>query len=70
MFNQCTSFFKMPEISKWDVGNVKYMINMFNCCAFLAYLSDIFKWNVKNVINMHSMFQCFKDVQVYIFYLI
>ena len=43
-----------PDISKWEVGNVKYMGHMFyDCKNFNQYISN---WDVSKVENMTCMF--------------
>ena len=43
-----------PDISEWDVSNVKTMTNMFrDCIAFDSYIGD---WDVSNVTSMWNMF--------------
>ena len=46
----------IPDISKWDTSNVKFMDNMFLHCFNLKSLPDISKWNTSNVKNIMSLF--------------
>jgi len=46
----------LPDISKWDTGNVTSIFGMFDECISLEYLPDISKWDTKNVTNMKIMF--------------
>jgi len=43
-----------PDLSSWNVGNVKDMIWMFEGCR--AFNSDLSSWNVSSVTNMRTMF--------------
>lgn len=45
-----------PDISKWDVSNVKSMERMFHF-AF-EFNQDISGWNVSNVESVYNMFYC------------
>lgn len=52
MFLGCHSF--NGDLSRWDVGNVRYMRCMFlDCKSFNGNLSE---WDVSNVKDMESMF--------------
>ena len=48
--------FEYIDVSKWDVSNANYMIDMFCRCKQLKSVGDISDWNVSNVKNMQSMF--------------
>ena len=48
-----------PDISMWDVSNVKYMRTMF--CGAENFNKDLSQWNVSKVENMRSMFRCCKN---------
>ena len=51
----------IPDISKWDTSNVKYMNHMFLHCFDLKSISDISKWNTSKVINIKGLFtDCYK----------
>ena len=41
IFGMCISLSSLPDISKWDTSNVKYMRNMFCDCRSLLNLPDI-----------------------------
>ena len=45
MFSGCESLISLPDISKWNTGNVKSMENMFSGCKSLISLPDLSKWN-------------------------
>ena len=44
-------------ISKWNIGNVKYMSGLFAGCSKLKELPEILKWNLNNVNNIKGLFQ-------------
>ena len=52
MFRKCTKF--NSDLSKWNVGKVKYMTSMFDECE--NFNSDLSKWNVRNVVGIYGMF--------------
>ena len=56
MFSGCSSLKSLPDISKWETNNIKYMDDLFINCLSLEFLPDISKWNTKNVINMRRLF--------------
>ena len=45
LFLGCESLTSLPDISKWDTSNVRYMNYMFSQCYKLNSLPDISKWN-------------------------
>jgi len=50
MFYNCSSLLFLPDISKWNTNNVKYMDEMFDGCSSLMFLPDISKWDISSVI--------------------
>ena len=56
LFYGCNSLKSLPDISKWNTSNVKYMKSMFWRCNSLISLPDLSKWNTSNVKDMFSMF--------------
>ena len=48
MFFQCESLISLPDISKWNISNVKTMGSMFVKCKSLKSLPDISKWDTSN----------------------
>ena len=52
MFEKCY-ISTFPDISKWDISNVRNLSGMFTGCNSLP---DISKWNTQNVIDMNGMF--------------
>jgi len=56
LFAGCSSLKELPNISKWDIQNVKDIGSMFTGCTSLITLPDISIWNTKNIINMNGLF--------------
>ena len=56
MFDGCTYYFTLPDISKWNTINVTNMRGMFYSCSRTLALPDISKWNTHNVTDMSYMF--------------
>ena len=56
MFFGCSSLLSFPDLSKWDISNIKYIEFMFLGCSSLLSLPDISKWDTSNVIDMSHMF--------------
>ena len=56
MIDGCSSLISLPDISKWNTNNFRYMTSMFERCSSLISLPDISKWNTNNVTNMIYMF--------------
>ena len=52
----CEFMKEIPDISKWNISNVKNMENLFWGCYSLVSLPDISKWNIKNVTLKKGMF--------------
>ena len=46
MFHRCSSLLSLPDISKWDTNNVKYMGGKFYGC-----LNTIFSKSIKSKFN-------------------
>ena len=49
MFAYCSKLTSLPDISKWDISNTKFINCMFYNCSSLTKLPDISKWNTKNI---------------------
>ena len=56
LFSGCYSLTSLPDISKWDVSNVKNMSFLFSGCSFLENIPDISKWNTINIENISGLF--------------
>ena len=52
LFNGCQSLKHLPDISRWNIENVKNIQNMFYGCISLIDLPDISKWNTNNIKNI------------------
>jgi surface protein len=51
MFENCISLEKIPDISKWNITNVKNISNIFLNCSSLISIPNISKWDFSNVEN-------------------
>ena len=49
LFAGCSSLKELPDISKWNLSNVKDISNLFSGCSSLEKLPDISKWNTDNI---------------------
>jgi len=49
LFSGCSSLSYLPDISKWNLNNVRNMNDLFSGCSSLSFLPDISKWNINNV---------------------
>ena len=57
LFYNCKSLQILdPNISNWDISNVKYIHGMFHGCSSLRQLPEISKWDTKNIIYMGGRF--------------
>jgi surface protein len=56
MFYGCSDAAFNPDVSNWDVSNVKNMFAMFRGCSGAAFNPDVSNWDVSNVSNMSYMF--------------
>ena len=53
----CNSKLKsLPDISKWDTSNLKYIRNMFLGCSSLTSLPDISKWKTNKIKKISYLF--------------
>ena len=57
MFEKCSAFTELSDISNLDTNKVTDMSFMFSECSSLSSLPDISKWNINSVNNMKAMFQ-------------
>ena len=55
-FYGCSSLKSLPDISKWDTGNVIDMKGMFYGCSSLLSIPDLSKWNLNKNPNKDGMF--------------
>ena len=51
IFSGCESLNEIPDISNWNVSNVKDMSYMFFGCKSSNTLPNISRWNTNNVKN-------------------
>ena len=43
MFNECNSFHSLPDVSNWDISNVKSVTKIFGGCNELLNIPNKFK---------------------------
>ena len=55
MFFDCSALTNV-DVSKWDVGKVKYFSAMFKECSALQSIKGLDNWNTASAIDMSSMF--------------
>ena len=56
LFRQCTSLVSLPDISKWNISNVKDMSCIFDGSNSLISLPDIFKRDNSKITNLSYLF--------------
>ena len=52
MFSECYSLSLLPDISKWNISNIKFMGGMFSNCISLLFIPDISKLDIKKTNDM------------------
>ena len=57
LFYECSSLKYLPDISKWEMKNVKYIDNIFKNCSSLLSIPDISKWNINNLKRITNIFK-------------
>jgi len=57
LFRECSSLKTLPDVSKWDINNVKAISYMFSGCLSLISLPEISKWNTENISNLNNIFE-------------
>ena len=64
MFYGC-SVLKLPDISKWNIKNIKNISGLFCHCYKLESLPDISNWDISNVENMSNLFNGCYSLKAY-----
>ena len=59
LFYECNLLESIPDISKWNISNVKYIHGIFSGCKSLKSLPDISEWDTSNIIYMDG---CYSDL--------
>ena len=62
IFSNCKSLISIPDISKWNISNIKIMDRMFENCSSLKSLPDLSKWDISKVESMKDMFKGCSDL--------
>ena len=57
MFAFCRSLESLPDISRWNVDNIKNIDYIFFNCISLKSLPDITKWNIKDDCKTNNIFK-------------
>jgi len=55
MFNKCSSFKFITDISNWSTHNVINIDDIFNECLSLQSLPDISKWDKSKIIYKNNI---------------
>ena len=53
MFYSCSSLISLPDISKWNLKNIKKLESIFENCSLLTFLPNISKWKFKNKVKIN-----------------
>ena len=56
VFSNCFSLKELPDISKWNTGNVYDMTGLLENCISLGKLPNISNWDVHNLENVDKIF--------------
>ena len=59
LFAGCSSLKSLPDISKWNTSNVKFITMIFYGCSSLKSLPNISKWNTNNINDISYTFYVF-----------
>ena len=52
MFHGCEKLTSLPNISNWNMNNVKDIGAMFYNCSSLLSLPNLSKWNTNSIITL------------------
>ena len=61
MFSYCSSLESLPDISKWNLTNIKDISYIFNECKSLKSFPDISKIKIKKGIKTSDIFKGCKE---------
>ena len=68
LFNGINNLIELPDISKWNIRNVKFIQQLFYGCSSLKSLPDISKWNTTNIENLEGLFyECNNLIELQIY---
>ena len=56
MFYNCSLLISLPDISKWNIDNIRDISYMFYYCSSLKSLPDISEWYTYNVVEAFGIF--------------
>ena len=57
LFYGCSSLELLPDISKWNINDVRDLSGIFYGCSSLKSIPDISSWNTNKVTNMTDLFR-------------
>ena len=57
LFFNCQSLTSLPNISKWNIKNIKDMSYLFGGCESSISIPDMSKWDIRNVKYKRYMFR-------------
>ena len=57
LFSRCSKLTNLPDISKWDISNLKNINGMFFNCLSLTTIPDLSNWKSNNNINIDFLFE-------------
>ena len=65
MFGKCYSLLSLPDISKWNIKNIKNISCLFYGCLSLNSFPNISKWNIKNIEDKSCLdYDCFSSLNL------
>ena len=62
LYHMKSSLLELPDISKWNLKNIKNISYMFNNCEKLKSLPDISNWDTSNITNMSFLFSFCREL--------
>ena len=65
MFRGCSSLISLPNITKWNINNVKDMKMIFFGCSSLISLPDISRWKIVEFKSTETtLFNCLLPISL------
>ena len=61
IFMNCSSLLSLPDISKWNLNNIKTINNILTGCSSLLSFPDILSWNLHNKLNKSYIYNLTKE---------
>ena len=63
LFSECTKLLSIPDLSNWNLSNVKNISYLFNECTNLINISCIEKWEMSNLTKINNLFSNCENLQ-------